>query len=102
MQDRSVIGGPGAWIGSQIQRDPSWIYRFDDAALAEIDAALAHAQRAGARIPFAPEAFPLPTLATALDRILDEIEHGRGFALLRGIPRSRYTDEECALVYWGL
>jgi hypothetical protein len=99
---REIITGPGAWIGSQIQHDETWIYRFDRAALEEIDAALAHAKRAGARIPCAPEAFPLPRLAAALDGILEELENGRGFMLLRGIPRDRYTDEECALIYWGL
>lgn len=101
-QEREAIAGSGAWIGSEIQHDPSWIYRIDAAALAEIDAALAHVKRIGARIPFAPEEFPLPRFAARLDDILDEVENGRGFMLLRGVPRSRYTDEECELLYWGL
>ena len=101
-RQRDLITGPGAWIGPEIQRDPSWIHRLDAAAVAEIDAALAHARRVGAKIPFAREAFPLRGVAQALDGILDEIEHGRGFVLLRGVPRGRYSDEECALLYWGL
>ena len=68
----------------------------------EIDAALARVRRVGAGIPYLADTFPLPRLAAALDNILEEIENGRGFMLLRGIPRSRYTDEECALIYWGL
>jgi len=99
---RTIITGPGVWLGSSLQHDPSWIYRFDRAALEEIGAALAHAKRAGVQIPFARAAFPLPRLAPALEGILDELENGRGFILLRGIPRDRYTDEECALIYWGL
>jgi hypothetical protein len=99
---RPLIAGPGAWIGSAIQHDKSWICRFDPAELAEIDDALAHARKIGARIPFASDTFPLPRLGSRLDAILDEVENGRGFALLRGIPRARYTDEECELVYWGL
>jgi hypothetical protein len=70
--------------------------------LSEIDAALAHAKRVGARIPFAADAFPLPRLAAQLDAILDEVENGRGFVLLRGIPRDRYADAECERIYWGL
>lgn len=101
-RQRDLITGPGAWIGAEIQHDASWIHRLDAAAVSEIDAALAHAKRAGAKIPFPKEAFPLRGVAQALDGVLDEIEHGRGFVLVRGIPRSRYTDEECALVYWGL
>jgi hypothetical protein len=96
------IAGPGAWIGPQLQHDASWIYRLDAGDAAEIDAALIHARRAGARIPFAADLFPLPRLAEKLDAILEEIERGRGFALLRGLPRARYTDADCELLYWGL
>ena len=42
MINRPIITDPDAWIGPKIQNDESWIYRFDAAALAEIDAALAH------------------------------------------------------------
>lgn len=99
---REIISGPAAWIGPQIQHDPSWIHQLDAASIAEIDAALAHVKRSGARIPFAAEAFPLPRFAAVLDRLLDEIENGRGFVLIRGIPRERYSDAECELIYWGL
>lgn len=99
---RAIISEAAAWIGPQIQHDPSWIHQLDAAAIAEIDAALAHVRRSGARIPFAAEAFPLPRFAAVLDRLLDEIENGRGFVLIRGIPRERYSDEECELIYWGL
>jgi len=101
-QPRGMITGPGAWIGSEIQRDESWIHRLDAAAIEEIDAALAHVTRAGARIPFTAEVFPLPCFAAELDNILDEIERGRGFVLVRGVPRARYTDAHCELLYWGL
>ncbi len=99
---RKIITGPGAWIGPEIQHDDSWIYRVDAAAAEEITAALAHVKRLGAKIPFTADAFPLPRLSGELDRILEEVEKGRGFMLMRGIPRHRYTDEECELIYWGI
>lgn len=99
---QALITDPCAWIGPKIQNDPSWLYHFDAAALAELDQALAHARRIGARIPFGPEAFPLPRFAAGIAKILNDIEHGLGFKLLRGIPRSRYSDAECELLYWGL
>lgn len=101
-EQRDVITGPGAWIGPEIQHDASWIYRVDDSTIAEIDAALAQARRTGAKIPFPADAFPLPRFAALLDVILEEIEQGRGFMLIRGIPRHRYSDDECELIYWGL
>jgi hypothetical protein len=102
MTNRPIITDPDAWIGPKIQNDESWIYRFDAAALAEIDAALAHAKRAGARVPFGPDAFPLPRVAREMEKILDYVENGQGFKLLRGIPRVKYSDDECELIYWGL
>lgn len=99
---RSLISDPAAWIGPRIQQDDRWIYRFDGAALDEIHEALAYAKKAGVRIPFEKSMFPLPRLSGELKRVLDEIENGRGFMLMRGIPRHRYTDEECELIYWGI
>jgi TfdA family taurine catabolism dioxygenase TauD len=99
---RHEITGPAAWFGPAIQRDRDWIHHLDEIALSEIDAALQHAKRAGTRVPYARSHFPLKHVASLLDDILRQIEHGRGFALLRGIPRARYTDEECELIYRGL
>ena len=101
-QQRAIITGPAAWAGRDIQNDPSWIYRLDARTVEEIDSALAQIKRSGVRIPFGADALPLPRFAAMLDALLDEIENGRGFVLLRGIPRGRYTDEECELLYWGL
>src|SRR5262245_63098132 len=99
---REAITGPGAWVGSELQHDASWIHHLNAESVAEIDATVRRAKRAGARIPFATDLFPLPRLAPVLDGILEEVENGRGFVLLRGIPRDRYTAEECELLYWGL
>lgn len=99
---REAITGPGAWLGSELQHDASWIHHLNAQSVAEIDTTLRRAKRAGASIPFATDLFPLPRLAPVLDGILEEVENGRGLALLRGIPRDRYTAEECELLYWGL
>jgi Taurine catabolism dioxygenase TauD, TfdA family len=98
----ATISDPAAWIGPAIQHDGSWLFQFDAAALAELDAALAQVKRAGVRIPFGPQAFPLPRLGALLADVLHDVEQGRGFKLLRGIPRARYSDADCELLYWGL
>jgi hypothetical protein len=102
MTQRTRIDEPAAWIGPRLQNDPSWICRLNDTHVAEIDAALQQVKRAGLTVPFAAGAFVLPTLAPLLARQLDEVENGRGFVLLRGFPRERYSDADCELVYWGI
>jgi hypothetical protein len=99
---RPIVKDPGAWIGPQIQNESSWIYCVDEAAIAEIDAALVHVKRMGGCIPFGTKDFPLPRFSAEIGKILTEIESGQGFMLIRGIPRHRYSDEECELLYWGL
>ena len=97
-----IIVDAGAWIGSRIQDDSTWIHQLDDLTISEIENALTNLHKIKARIPFSVEAFPLPTFAAKLKIILNKLEHGCGFALLRGLPRERYTDEDCALIYWGI
>jgi hypothetical protein len=99
---RQEITGPGAWVGPEIQDETDWIMELTDEDVAEVDAALRTVREAGARIPFSAEAFPLDGLAAKIDTIPDALEGGRGFLLVRGLPRSRYTPEECELIYWGI
>ena len=97
-----LITSPDAWTGPTIQQDRDWTCHLDTADIAEIDAALARVKQNRTAIPFPSEAFPLPQLRKKLDAILDDIENGRGFKLIRGIPRDRYSDNECELIYWGI
>jgi hypothetical protein len=48
------------------------------------------------------EDFALPTLAPAIAGWARELQHGRGFMLVRGLPVARWGDERSALVYWSL
>lgn len=98
---REKITGPGAWIGPEIQDDESWILRLNDRQIAEVDAALRHAQSKGRQIPFGAEDFPLPTLSAALAEVPGRLEDGLGVVLIRGLPRERYSTDECELIYWG-
>jgi hypothetical protein len=95
------ITGPAVWKGPDIA-DPTWIHWLDDAAVAEIDAALAQVQERGLSIPFGKDDFPLPGLVGFLEGIPRALDRGPGFALVRGLPRENYTDEQCELIYWGI
>lgn len=99
---RRKIVDPAAWIGPEIAKETSWYYYLDDKAVAEIDAALKSVKAAGLSIPFPKKAFPLPTFSGELDKIAKRVEDGVGFVMVRGLPRDRYTDEECELIYWGI
>jgi hypothetical protein len=97
------LTGPEAWLGRDMAASTEWITTISSEAIAEIDGALRGVQRRGLTWPkFGREDFPLPTFARELTGVLDELENGRGFILLRGLPVDRYTDEELKNLYWGV
>ena len=44
----------------------------------------------------------MPSVDGLLADARHELEYGRGFLLLRGLPIERYTDEEAGLLYRGI
>ncbi|MGE0311500.1 MAG: TauD/TfdA family dioxygenase [Lautropia sp.] len=80
-----------------------WIVRLDDADIAALDRALADVRRAGLAIHDVDRnAFSIPALAPKIRRMLDLIETGPGFVLLKGLPIERYSSADAAMIYWGI
>ena len=48
------------------------------------------------------DAFKLPTLRVKLLALRQELIHGRGFGMLRGLPIARYTEHQIQLIFRGL
>ena len=98
---REIIA-PFAWKGADLEKTTGWIRRFGVDELAEIDAALRAVQRRGLEwLDVTREDFSLPKFSRELANIAQELEIGRGIALLRGLPTS-YSPDELRLVYWGI
>ncbi|HKI99584.1 MAG TPA: TauD/TfdA family dioxygenase [bacterium] len=96
-----LIEGRSAWIGAELARSDEWIYPLAPAEVAELDAAM-RATRERPMVEIGREQFRLPKLGPVLGEILDTLLEGRGFALIRGIPRDAYSIEEIARIYWGI
>lgn len=99
---KAKIKEPAAWVGPEIQDKDFWIHHLTDIAIKEIEGALTSIKSKGLSIPFGVEEFSLPTFCEELNKIPDILEKQQGFHLLRGLPRERYTIEECELIYWGI
>lgn len=94
---------PSAWRGPELAARTDWILDLDAHDIAEIEAALASVKARAIRIPaLGKEDFVLPTVAAKLARVLDELQDGRGLALIRGLPVERYSKSDAALIYWGM
>ena len=98
LQDRA------AWTGASIDYRTDGLHTLSADEVEEIDAALDHLLGQG-DLDFpqiTAETFPLPSLGGYLCGLRDELRFGRGFVLLRGIPRERYSTDDMARIYFGL
>ncbi|MDX3905913.1 MAG: TauD/TfdA family dioxygenase [Pigmentiphaga sp.] len=100
----SPTRAPAAWRGPDVDWTQECLFRLDDADIAEIDRAL-KALNAGAierPLPLRPQDFPLERVASKLQAVGEQLYRGKGFAMLRGLPRTRYSADEMAQIYFGL
>jgi hypothetical protein len=98
-----VLETHAEWRQAEVADPATWTERLTDAELDELDAALRHARaKSGDLLDIGKEDFPLPTLGARLARIERELIDGRGFVLLRGLPRAKYDNDEMCLLYWGI
>lgn len=103
LMQTSKITGPSVWKAADFHDNNDWLYQLSKQDVEEIEAALKYQQATSKSYPsFRREDFPLPTLAPRLAEIVEELENGRGFVLLRGLPVERYTEDEINCIYFGL
>jgi Taurine catabolism dioxygenase TauD, TfdA family len=97
------VSGPSVWYGRDLRLRTDWIRQFSAAELAELDAAVQTFMASGTPLAdISPATFPLPRLGAVLGAMLDELQEGRGFIMLRGFPVERYSREEQAIAYMGI
>ncbi len=91
------------WKGPEIARSTDWIYTLTDADVAELEAALYSVKAKGLTIPDITRAdFPLPGPSAKLADILEEMEGGRDFVLMRGVPVAQIGNDDATTIYWGI
>lgn len=94
-----------AWFGPDMAaRAQDWQYTLKAEEISELEQAARHwiGTPKGAAQDIAPAQFPLPRLASRLARMRDELIHGRGFALLRGLPVQRQGDALVQVMFRGI
>lgn len=95
--------GPSVWTGAGLEADQSWRWPWTTAELDELDAALATTKAASAGwLGVTRDTFPLPNVAAKLARVAEELENGRGFVLLEGLPVDKYSDEDRRRLWMGI
>lgn len=94
--------GPQDWRGPYMAKHPGeWLYHWTSNEIAEIELAADSVADLDI-LDITIRDFPLPTIEATLADIKSDILHGRGFAMLRGLPVDEWSMDKTARVYWGL
>jgi len=104
MQGITPVTAPSAWKGPAVDYRKEGMRVLSGDEVSEIDAALAHLKRQG-EVDFpdiSAEGFPLPRFGEYMRGLGRDLRSGRGFLLLRGLPRARYSVDDMARIFFGL
>ncbi len=96
--------GPAAWYGPEMaRRQDEWLTLLTPSDISELETAAVRWNASQASLAtMTAQNFPLPTLALKLLKLRAELINGRGFGLLRGLPRDRYSEREAGAIFYGL
>lgn len=97
------VEGPSVWTGPELIAKGDWCQQLTDQEVNEVLSAVNDCERK--KIPLfetTQDDFRLPVLGERLKSIQQQLEGGRGFAVLRGIDLSSLDAETSKRVIWGL
>jgi hypothetical protein len=94
---------PAGWTPAEFRQTTPWVFRLDDAAIADVLAATRRVDRARtALVDITRADFDLPVAGAALAGILDELVDGCAFVQVRGLPVARMTRRQAAIAFLGM
>jgi hypothetical protein len=97
------VSGPTAWRSADLPTEKAWLIPLDDDVVKDLEGAADAALRSG--LPMAEvtsERFPAPSFARMVPALLETLERGHGFLVLRRLPVESYPAEMAEMVYWCL
>jgi len=95
-----LVNDATVWRGTDLHRDQSWILHFTPEQVREMRDAVAKV-RSMPIDAIGIADFQVPSLKPTFARIAHDLEDGRGFVLMRGMPVDGLDAEEVKRLYWG-
>ena len=98
-----ILTGLQAWKAADFKQESDWLSVFSNHELGEIDAI-----SRGSEVPLAEllqmgkDDFSMPRVAEKFNVIREQLEGGRGFSVLRGVPVQHYSLPQARKVFWAL
>lgn len=102
----TIIKDPSAWHAADWEgREAEFKLQLTEADVAALEAGIADMQATGKPLEALkyPSDFPLPrSLTDRLAAMKHDILHGRGFAVVSGLPVQRWSEWQCIAAYLGI
>ena len=100
---RAPIENAAAWKGPDLREQSDWTVQLRPADITELERAADAVERRGLDlVAVHRDDFALPSFGSAIRNWARELDSGRGFLLVRGLPVERWGEARSALVYWGI
>lgn len=94
-----------AWLGAELKQREDWIHHLSDEALEHLDQTLQQLHAKGLHAPhFSQQDFNIESVSVLAEfaEIVDEIENGYGFIVIRGLSVQKYSEQDLTDLYYGL
>tara|TARA_B100001093_G_scaffold116395_1_gene108745 strand:- start:20 stop:1036 length:1017 start_codon:yes stop_codon:yes gene_type:complete len=94
---------PAAWRGHDMMARDDWHVPINTTQRKELDSAIEHAKGLDKNVlALTKNDFPLPTLGPFLSALNNELEGGRGFVVIEGLPALELDEETGKIALWGI
>lgn len=100
----ALITGDCVWQRDNFVNPEQWCYHLKQNTLDELDDFINQIRRSKGEITAylseqLDEVFPFPSFVEDGQRLKKELEVGRGFVIIKGLPLDRYTEDEADVIY---
>lgn len=103
MTSHTQVSDKNAWKGEDFRNDSSWIFTLTDRHVAELSAAAQRCIDRGLAVTSVQrDDFELKSMGKLIEQWAEEINHGRGFLLVKGLPAAELEDLHVRTIFWGI
>jgi Taurine catabolism dioxygenase TauD, TfdA family len=99
----SPLQAEAAWSAAQLSADGRWIFELDHKARSELTQMVRSAHEPGKPLfDYRRDDFDFGSAWRSITAALEETKHGRGTALVKGLPRAELDHDEFRLLTWAI
>ena len=98
-----MTDSPARWTAAELDCDKRWTFHIDDKGRRDLLATVRKAQDpAKTLLDYRKEDFDLGAAMPVIEVAMRETKHGRGVALVKGLPRDELDEKSFELMTWAI